>query len=78
MAAAMTRWILSVDPDRCGGSGVCAGLAPRHFTYTGRQSVPVAGPFDPDDQVLAAAECCPMEAIRIVDAASGQPLYPEG
>jgi len=37
---------------------MCAGLAPRHFTYAGGTSSPPADPVEPDETILAAAECC--------------------
>jgi len=69
-------WTVTVDAGRCAGSGMCASLAARHFRYTGGLSTPPDGPVVPDDELLAAAECCPMEAIVIRDQGSGRVLHP--
>jgi ferredoxin len=69
------RWRVTVDQDRCAGAGLCAGLAPHRFTLAGGRSQPPAGPVDADDVVLDAAECCPMEAIILTDAATGEPIF---
>jgi ferredoxin len=58
---------VTVDDD-CAGSGMCAGIAPRHFrTDDGDRFQPVTAEMEPDDSVLDAAASCPMEAIRITD-----------
>jgi ferredoxin len=60
-------WRVTVDDD-CAGSGMCAGIAPRHFrTDDGDRFQPVTAEMEPDDSVLDAAASCPMEAIRITD-----------
>jgi ferredoxin len=40
-------------------------------------AVPVASEIEPDEDVLAAADSCPMEAIRVVDMHTGQVLAPQ-
>lgn len=65
------KWRVSVDPDRCIGSGVCAGTAPDHFRLDGQHSVPVQPVTDPADPVMDAAVSCPAEAILLADAATG-------
>jgi ferredoxin len=70
-------WRLEVDRDRCIGSGMCAGMAPDHFTLVDGVSVPSAGPVPPDDAVIDAAESCPVEAITVRDAADGRLVAPE-
>lgn len=77
MAGAVSAtWRVQVDGGRCVGSGMCAGVAPRHFTLDGERSRPASATVGADDGVLAAAECCPMEAITISDAATGTRLFP--
>jgi ferredoxin len=70
-------WRVTVDPERCSGSGVCAATAPGHFRVVDGRSRAAAELADPADVVLAAAESCPMEAITIRDAETGQTLAPE-
>ncbi len=71
------RWRLSVDADRCIGSGMCAAIAPDHFRLDGATSHPLAGVVEPDDVVRDAAESCPTEAIAVRDAATDELLAPE-
>lgn len=69
-------WRVEVDA-RCIGSGLCtAGAAKAHFTLVGDRSVPVREVMEPDEDVLDAAECCPMEAIFIRNAEDGSLIAP--
>lgn len=70
------RWRISVDADRCIGSGLCAATAPGHYRVVGGVSQPPAGPVEPDDAALDAADCCPVEAITVRDATSADVLAP--
>ncbi|WP_407553400.1 ferredoxin [Streptomyces sp. Pv4-95] len=71
------RWRVEVDRSVCIGSGMCVGAAPDGFRLdSARQSHPVAPEGDPAESVLAAAEGCPVEAILITVADSGQPVFP--
>ena len=72
----MSRWRVSVDPARCQGSGVCAGTAPDHFRLVDGLSRPVAELTDPADVIRDAADSCPVEAITVADAGTGQVLAP--
>ena len=52
-----------------------ASVAKSHFRLDrADRSHPVAAEMDPDDAVLDAAASCPMEAIRVVDVATGELL----
>jgi ferredoxin len=55
---------------------MCAGVAPGYFTIVKETSRPVSATVDADDAVMAAAECCPMEAITVTDAGTGEQLFP--
>jgi ferredoxin len=68
-------WRVQVDADQCVGSGLCVGIAPAHFDLVDGRSRPPAAPVDAEDGLLDAAECCPMEAIAITDASTGEPVY---
>lgn len=72
------RWAVTVDHGRCLGTGVCVAFAPGRFRLTGYRSNPVVSPLPQDDQVLAAAESCPMEAIEVRDLVTGRRVAPEG
>ncbi|GAA2595301.1 ferredoxin [Streptomyces axinellae] len=66
-----------MDRDVCIGSGLCAAAAPDDFRLDGaRQSRPVNPDRAPSEGVLAAAEGCPVEAIAIALAETGEQVFP--
>ena len=68
-------WRVTVDAGLCIGSGVCQGTAPGRFRFDEEQhSRPVLALTEPDDQVRDAAAACPVEAIRLTDAGTGEPV----
>ncbi|MFB7495360.1 ferredoxin [Streptomyces sp. NPDC056161] len=71
------RWHIEVDRSVCIGSAQCVHHAPDGFRLDpGRQSRPVEADTDTNEQVLAAAESCPVEAIVITLAAGGEQVFP--
>lgn len=70
-------WRLLVDRSRCMGTTICASTAPSGFEIDGRgQSRPTAEIVAPADEVMNAAQLCPVEAISILLAATGEELFP--
>ncbi|WP_412539333.1 ferredoxin [Longispora sp. K20-0274] len=66
------QWQVSVDRFGCIGSGMCAASAAEFFELdTSGKSRALSEKIDPDDRVLDAAVSCPVEAIRLVDTATG-------
>ncbi|CCB74136.1 MULTISPECIES: ferredoxin [Streptomycetaceae] len=71
------RWRVEVDTAVCVGSGMCAGHAPHVFALDPtRRSHPLTPHTDPAPDVLTAAEHCPVEAIRLTRAETGEPVFP--
>ncbi|ALC23483.1 ferredoxin [Streptomyces pristinaespiralis] len=71
------RWRVEVDRTLCIGSGMCVGHAPDSFDLdAARQSHARATTADADEKLLAAAENCPVEAITLTAADSGEPVFP--
>ncbi|MFC5720023.1 ferredoxin [Streptomyces gamaensis] len=71
------RWRVEVDRDVCVGSGMCAALAPDSFALgPDRRSRPLEEETDPREDVLEAAENCPVEAISVRVAGAG--VFPAG
>jgi ferredoxin len=70
------RWRVTVDTNRCFGSGSCTGVAAAYFTLDGDVSRPTTELVEPDERVLDAAELCPGTAITVRDAVSGEQLAP--
>jgi ferredoxin len=71
------RWRIDVDRARCIGSGMCVGTAPGRFELDGdSRSHPVTETGPADQAVLDAAASCPVEAITVVDTATGEAIDP--
>ena len=70
------RWRIIVDQHSCIGSGVCVGDLPHRFRIVNDRSQPIDSEIEADEEVLAAADSCPREAIRVVEVATGELLAP--
>ncbi|WP_030584054.1 ferredoxin [Streptomyces globisporus] len=71
------RWHAEVDRSVCVGSGVCVNHAGDAFHLdSARQSRPTTEHRDAGEHVLAAAEGCPVEAITLTLAGSGEVAFP--
>ncbi|MCZ0989497.1 MULTISPECIES: ferredoxin [Streptomyces] len=71
------RWHVEVDRSVCIGSAQCLHHAPDGFRLdSARQSHPVEPDTDASEQVLEAAESCPVEAIMITLVGSAEPVFP--
>ncbi|HCT76359.1 MAG TPA: cytochrome [Micromonosporaceae bacterium] len=70
-------WKIEADRHVCLGTGMCAGSAPEYFELdeTGRVQV-LHSNIEPNEAVTDAASLCPVEAIRVREAASGKTLAP--
>lgn len=71
------RWRISVDRDVCQGTGMCTSMAAKHFQLVGGHSSPIEEEVDADDDVVDAAESCPVEAILVTAAGDGRVIAPE-
>lgn len=66
-----------VDHSRCVGNGTCLTIAPRVFAHNAdRQSVVIDPAGDSEELILEAAENCPVSAIQVEDAETGERLFP--
>ena len=72
----MTRRIaVSVDHELCVGNGMCRGIAPQAFVEVqDGQSSPGDPNAEPLETVLEAAANCPVSAITVTDADTGEEL----
>ncbi|MFE2096826.1 ferredoxin [Streptomyces sp. NPDC059468] len=71
------RWHVEVDRSVCIGSAQCLHHAPDGFRLdSARQSHPVEPDTDASEQVLEAAENCPVEAIMITLVGGAEPVFP--
>jgi ferredoxin len=66
-----------VDHNVCVGNAMCETFAPNVFRLNdNRQSEAVDPAGDNEDKVLEAAGNCPVTAITVEDADTGEQLFP--
>jgi ferredoxin len=69
-------WRVSTSDD-CIGSGMCVALSPTHFALGNNgKSHPLTALTEPLEVILDAAGSCPMEAISVRNAETGEQLAP--
>jgi ferredoxin len=77
--ASRPRLAITVDPHRCVGSTLCTLIAPQTFALNAEgQSVVVDPAGDSLATILNAAEQCPMMAITVRDAVTGESYFDPG
>lgn len=68
---------VSVDHDVCIGNTMCVAIATKAFALNDdRRSVPADPDGDSEDTIMDAAENCPVAAITVTDADTGEQLFP--
>jgi len=66
-----------VDHRLCVGNAMCETFAPNVFRLNDdRQSEAVNPAGDSEEKIVEAAENCPMSAIIVEDAETGEQLFP--
>ena len=71
------KLVVWVDHHACVGNGTCLTIAPRVFVHNADRQSEVANPGgDSAAAILRAAENCPVSAIHVEDAVSGERLFP--
>jgi ferredoxin len=71
------RLRVRVDHNVCVGNAMCETIAPRVFRLNdNRQSEAVDPDADTLEKILEAAENCPVSAIFVEDAETGETLFP--
>jgi ferredoxin len=74
MARKLKVW---VDHQSCVGNAMCESIAPKVFKLNeNRQSEVVDPAGDTEERILEAAENCPVSAIFVEDAETGEQLFP--
>ncbi len=70
----MSGWSVTVDRDRCIGSGLCVSYAPGSFDQDEEAKVVlVVDSTDDIDLVRTAVEACPTRAIQLQTIDEGVP-----
>ena len=74
MARKLKVW---VDHQACVGNAMCESIAPKVFKLNDdRQSEVVDAAADSEEKILEAAGNCPVSAIFVEDAETGEQLFP--
>ena len=74
MARKVRVW---VDQNACVGNAMCEAIAPKAFRLNDNRQSEVADPTaDSVEKILEAAENCPVSAIFVEDAETGERLFP--
>ena len=68
----MALYKVEIDRSLCSGYGICVDLAPGVIELDGRAEARLLTAETDDAAVLAAADQCPMGAIRVLYAESGR------
>ena len=68
---------VTVDLNVCVGNAICPHIAPKSFGLNDDRQSQVLDPNgEAREVVLEAAEACPVSAITVVDAETGEELFP--
>jgi ferredoxin len=66
-----------VDRNKCVGSTICVQITPKVFALDDRKQSTVADPDgDTFDRIREAAEQCPVGALVLEDAVTGEQVFP--
>ena len=68
---------VSVDLDICVGNAMCETYAPKVFVLNDdRQSTVADSNADTEENIMEAAQDCPVSAITVIDDETGETLFP--
>lgn len=68
---------IRVDHNKCVGNAMCVTIATQVFALNDNRQSEVVNPAgDTEEKVLEAAENCPVSAITVEDATTGERLFP--
>ena len=68
---------VSVDLDICVGNAMCETYAPKVFVLNDDRQSSVADPnADTFENIMEAAQDCPVSAITVIDDETGESLFP--
>ena len=71
------KYRIKVDQNICIGAASCVALAPKVFQLNSDNKAYVTDPNgDSDENILAAAQACPVSAIILENKETGKQEYP--
>lgn len=74
----MAKYKIEIDRDSCVGDGACVNEAPETLELDDEDIAVVKNPEgNSPEEILASAQCCPVDAIILYDADTGEKVWPE-
>ncbi len=74
----MGKFNIKIDRELCIGDGACCGEAPNTFEMDGDNIATVKDANGhSDDEIQQAAQVCPVDAIILTDAKTGEKVWPK-
>ncbi len=74
----MGKYKIEINRDLCIGDGACVGEAPNTFEMDADNIAIVKDANGhTDEEILQAAQVCPVDAIILTDAQSGEKVWPK-
>jgi len=74
----MAKYKIEIDRELCIGDGACCGEAPNTFEMDSDNIAKVTNPDGhTPEEILQAAQVCPVDAIKLFDAATGEQVWPK-
>lgn len=69
---------VKIDREECIGDGLCVDAAPETFELDDdSKAFVVSEPNDAEEDVMRAAQICPIECIAVIDNKTGRTLFPD-
>jgi ferredoxin len=73
----MDKLRIELNTAKCQSYGKCLAVAPNVFAWDRRRKVRLNAPEGaPSELILKAAKNCPYRAIAVIDAVSGEQVFP--
>ncbi len=75
----MAKYKVEIDRNLCVGDGACVNEAPGTFEMDDESIATVTNPDgNTAEEILAAAQSCPVDAIILTDPATAEKVWPKG
>lgn len=72
------KYKIIVDRGLCIGAASCVAVGANTFALDDKNIAVVTNPTgDDDDTILAACQACPVDAIILIDKATGEQVWPK-
>jgi ferredoxin len=73
-----SKYRIEIDRNVCIGAASCVAIGANTFTLDDKNKVLIVeGEWDSDEIVLAAAQSCPVFAIKVFEAETGKQIFPD-